>query len=59
MWGRDEALRYIKIVIFPMAIFFLSIAPAGVAAQTLPEGVMRILEAEAERGVGDLEELVN
>ncbi len=59
MWGRDEALRYIKIVIFPMAIFFLSIAPAGVAAQTLPEGVMRILEAEAERGLGDLEELVN
>lgn len=59
MWGRDEALRFIKIVIFPMAIFFLSIAPAGVAAQTLPEGVMRILEAEAERGVGDLEELVN
>lgn len=59
MWGRDEALRYIKIVIFPMAIFFLSLVPSGVAAQTLPEGVMRILEAEAERGLGDLEELVN
>lgn len=59
MRGRFEALTRYKIVILPMAIFFLFVVPSGAAGQSLPEGVMRILEAEAERGGSDLEGLVN
>ncbi len=59
MRGRFEAITGYKIVILPMAIFFLSIAPFGAQGQILPERVMRILEAEAERGGSDLEGLVN
>lgn len=59
MRGRFEAITGYKIVILPMAIFFLFVVPSGAAGQSLPEGVMRILEAEAERGGSDLEGLVN
>lgn len=59
MRGRFEALTRYKIVILPMAIFFLFVVPSGAAGQSLPEGVMRILEAETERGGSDLEGLVN
>lgn len=59
MRGRFEALTRYKIVILPMAIFFLFVVPSGAAGQSLPEGVMRILEAEVERGGSDLEGLVN
>lgn len=59
MRGRFEAITGYKIVILPMAIFFLFVVPSGAAGQSLPEGVMRILEAEAQRGGTDLEGLVN
>lgn len=58
MRGRFEALEKGKIAILPIAIFFLFIAPDGAMGQSLPEGVMKILEAEAERGGSNIEGLV-
>lgn len=59
MWGRFEACDRIRIAILPMAIFFFSISMVPVAGQVLPEQVVRLLEGEAERGRGDLDELVS
>lgn len=58
MRGRIEALKKRKIAILPIAIFFLFIASPDAVGQRLSEGVMRVLEAEAERGGSDIEELV-
>lgn len=60
MWGRFEAIeKNRKIVILPMAIFFLFIAPSGAMGQSLPDGVITLLEREAENGGGDLELLLD
>lgn len=49
MWGRFEGLVIV--------ILFAALSNAA-GQSSLPEGAIRILEAEAERGGADMEELV-
>lgn len=59
MWGRNEGIENKKTAALILAaIFFLVAAPSGLVGQELPEGLIRILELEAENGGRDLDELL-